>query len=121
MKLAEMRDRVRWVSLPEYPGVRVCLLTTDNVNYRHAVQQGVRQHRDLVRRRDAAAMAQMDMIILAAVGEHLLHGWKGIEDNDGNPIAFSREMAVALSEQADMSGFFHAVLRKADELAGRSP
>lgn len=117
--LDKLRDRVRWVDVPGYPGVRAALKTTHDPNYRRALMEGMMPHLNTLRDGGIVGPEVTDPINNLAVAEHLLEDWKGIEDGKGDPLPFSRELAVKLSLDPSFGGFFRSLQEKADELAGR--
>lgn len=118
-KLSEIQDKIRWVTLPLYKGVRVALYSTDDPHYRLAMMEGAMPWMDRIRRGEIIPPGASDAMTIAATAEYLLQDWEGIEDAAGKPVPFSRTLAVEWSRDDRYRGFFLIIQRKADELAGR--
>lgn len=66
--------------------------------------------------------AAPDEAVMTGIGglfaEHILHDWKGLADDDGNPVPFSRELAIKLLTDPANRELIRAVEQAAGE-AGR--
>lgn len=117
--LNNLRDRVRWVEVPGYPGVRAAIRTSHDPKYRRALMEGMLPHVKAVQAGEIVGPEITDPIGNLAIAEHLLENWKGIEDEHGRPLPFTRELAVKLALDPNFGGFFRSLEIRADELAGR--
>jgi len=58
---------------------------------------------------------QAEAITQEAVARHVLVGWENIEDDDGNPIPYSHEVALEFLNDPDLSDLRQFVLIQASD------
>lgn len=116
--LSQLKDRVRWTDVPGYAGVRVALLTSNDMGYKQALRDALQPHVYKLAPGASLSIEVFEGARNLAIAEHLLKDWKGIDRDNGESLPFSIEAAVNLATDVNFSGFFCALARKADELAG---
>lgn len=120
MKVSSLRrsafDDGVWRELAEF-GIEVLVRSSEHPDYRRAVQAGMQPHAKRIRNGGMVDPVQQDRITCRAVAKHLLLGWKGVEDDDGAAVEFTRERAAEWAEDPEYTQFFKAIERLGDELA----
>ena len=120
MKVSALRrstfDDGVWREIPEF-GVSVLVRASNHLAYRGAVQAGLQPHQRRLRTGGMLPPGVNDRIVSRSVAKHLLLGWKGVEDDEGNELPYTLEKATELAEDPDYTEFFKAVERAGDDLA----
>ena len=80
----------RWVEYPEVPGMRFKIARYGNAAFKRAVDKIMRPVRSVVSTMSTERLTEMQW---PAVARHVLVGWDGIEDDDGNEIPYSPQKA----------------------------
>jgi len=108
MKLSEMRvnsaaiEGGRWVALVAFPGAEVKVRGMKSKGYRRELQRVVADlpMQDKLRLSEDPDIA--DRIDIQMVSSYLLLDWRGIEDDNGDPVPFSAERAKEILSDPDM-------------------
>lgn len=87
-KFSPSNEEARW--FPYSEGVRFLLKYAGGKKYNDAAANISRPHRRAVERGDVRVQREISARTLAW---HSMMGWDGIEDDDGNPIPFTHEVA----------------------------
>lgn len=92
----EKMDKGVWKDFAPFTGVKVQLLIASSASqaYIDAVGRIIRDNLKDVR--DDVAGIKQHELLKPAVAQHILLGWKGIDDVDGNPLLYSAETALKL-------------------------
>jgi hypothetical protein len=106
-----------WIGdIPEFGNVRLLVRGWNNLAFR-AMQSRLMAAVPRAERKDKDKWpAIMDRINAQCMRETILLGWENIEDDQGNPIPFSKELAGQWLEDPDMRPFFDAVMWAAMEV-----
>jgi len=104
-----------WVGdIPNLPGVRFLVAGMESKAYKKAFSHSLRTN--TTRRERASGNLDVDRIgeiqrHLAA--KHCLLGWEGVDDDEGNPVPFTAELARTLMTEARylpfQQGVFYAI------------
>src|SRR5690606_32101007 len=85
---------------------------TDHPAYVRDINAGY-ERKGRTARRDPEVRNQ---IVMKAVAKHILVDWRGVEDDDGNPVTFDRDLVIRWSNDLINYGrFLGAVLSAAIE------
>lgn len=95
------------------PGVRLRIARVNNPNYDALLRKLGKPYRSQLRREDLAGDV-LDDIVRKVFAETVLLDWEGIEDDDGKPVPYSKEQALAYL--TDIPDFY----RDVQELAGQA-
>ena len=114
MKLSALRSEITdegtWAEMPEFRGVSVCVRTTDHPEYVRAINVGL-ERRSRAARKDPNVRNE---IVMRAVAKHLLLDWKGVTDDDDQPMPFDRDLVEGWAKDLRNYGrFLGAVLSAA--------
>src|SRR5688572_29943461 len=120
MKFGEMRsDRTleeggTWAALPGFGTFEVKISRATSKRARDAYRKYVLPHE---RKIATGAMSDEDASPMMAlyVAHGLLHDWRGGEDDDGNPVPFSVETAIALLSIPEMKDLRGAIQEAAGD------
>lgn len=111
----------RWVNIPDLPGVSLKVRGLGNADYRKlAAKLGEEIPRaDKVK---GISFETRDDIEIKLLIEAVLIDWRGLENDDGSPLAYSREIAESVLPNPDFKPLRDAVMWAAavvgdDELA----
>lgn len=85
-----------------------------NPTYQRRLQELVRPHRRKVR---MGFDEDLEAHVKVAVAECCLVGWRGLEDDDGKPIAYSKEKSVEILTDAAYSDVLDFVMDVANDAA----
>lgn len=103
-------ERGVWVgNIPEMGDVELLVRGWNNVAFRRMQQELIRALPRAQRRGPALDPAVQDRITARCLAETVLYGWRNVEDDDGKPIAYSKELALEWLLDPDMRAFFDAV------------
>jgi hypothetical protein len=115
MKLSEMRvnsaaiEGGRWVALVAFPGVEVKVRGMKGKGYRRELQRLVSE----LPMQDKLKLSEdpdiSDRLDIQMMSSYLLLDWRGIEDDNGEPVPFSAEKAKETLSNPDMVEFRDAV------------
>jgi len=106
-----------WRDLADYPGVSVLIVPSSDLGYRQANTAALQPHARQVLAKRFLDPAVQDGITASAVASSMLHDWKNVEDEEGQPVPFSRELAVKWAADPVYSDFFGAIAKEGDLLA----
>lgn len=116
MKVSQLRsefvDEGTMVDLPDWPGVRVSVRSSDHPEYQNALTVGFER-----KRRASKDPNVRNEIVNRAIARHLLFGWEGVTDDDGKPLAFDRDLVLGWAKDRAYRRFFDSVLGAANLLA----
>ncbi len=100
-----------WVgNIPELDDAELLVRGWNNVAFRRLQQKLIRA---LPRSQRSGAQLDpkvQDQINARCMRETILFGWRRIEDDDGNEIAFDKELAGKWLEDPDMRTFYEGVM-----------
>ncbi len=102
-------EQGEWVGdLPGLEGVRVLVRGIGNAEYRRL---NTKLMRKVSPQESVAGLSpeRSDAIMTQLLAETVLLGWEGIEDDDGQPLVYSRETATRLLGDPAMRRFRDAV------------
>ena len=108
MKLSEMRvnsdaiENGRWVALVVFPGAEVKVRGMKSKGYRRELQRVVTNLPMQDKMRLSEDPDITDRIDIQMVSSYLLLDWRGIEDDNGDPVPFSADRAKELLSDPDM-------------------
>lgn len=116
MELSELKSEIvddgTWVPLTEFPGVEVCVRTTDHPDYTGAINLGVERKARQISKNPRLKTE----IVLRAAAKHLLLDWKGVTEK-GVPVDFDRDTVVNWSKDLrNYSRFLGAVVSAAVDM-----
>lgn len=107
----------RWVKdMPGLGNIEVRVLGTNNPAYRRRLQAMYRALPPAKRKNGAIDPIENDRIIGTCLLDHCLLDWRNVEDDDGNPIPYSREAATPLLTEPDFAAFRDGVLAAASSV-----
>lgn len=90
----EQVDNGVWVhNIPELDDVSFQVRGTDYKPYQKALRQAMIGQSRKQRANSLLDADYLDSLTRSLMAEHLLMGWEGIDDREGQPIAFTRELA----------------------------
>jgi len=101
-----------WVDYAE--GIKLCIAGINNTAYKKKRNLLMKPYLKQVRSK-ALTSDEVLEIIKPAVAEHLLVGWKNLEDENGAPIAYSPEKALEFFKNPALSDLYQFVLETAGE------
>ena len=108
-------DRVEhgtWVKHPS--GVTLCVASINSKAYKQAREQAMKPYlRDM--RSGTLTYDDISEILKPAAAEHLLLGWRGLEDDQGKPIPYSVGKALEYFKDPRFDEFYRFVLEIAGE------
>lgn len=91
------------VWLEYVPGFKVKVASTATKAFREAMEAAMLPYRDLIRADQGKDKGERKFtdemrvrIMREVVAKHVLVGWEGLEEDDGQPIAYSPERALEL-------------------------
>lgn len=120
MKLSELQsgdfaDGV-WKDIYEFPGVSVKVRSSEHQDYQRSFTAALRPHRRAINEGHVDPML-LRRLTNECVVKHLILDWKGVDDDDGNPIPFSKDVALPMAKDRIYNRFFKAIERAADAVA----
>lgn len=107
MKLSELKSEIvdegTWTDLPEWPGIRVCVRTTDHPDYTASINLGLER-----KSRAAAKNPKIKQeIVMRAAAKYLILDWEGVDDDKtGEPVPFDRATVVEYAKDLRYYGRF---------------
>lgn len=97
------------VFLEYVPGLRLRIASTATRRFRDAMEAAMLPYRDLIRAdqgKDKAERKFTDQmrtdLLREVVAEHVLVGWEGLEDDEGEAVPYSKAAALALLSDPGM-------------------
>lgn len=87
-------------------------LTVARAN-RPAYMEAARKHKKMVRDGEIS-QAEAEELMKELAAEFLLLGWKGMEDDDGKPIPYSKEKALEIFKDPQLNDFYLFVIMTAN-------
>ena len=110
---ADAIENGRWVGdLPGLPGVELRVRGFNNADYRNLQTKKLRSITPA--QRAGVSLELSDEMTNDLLVETILLDWRGIEDDDGSPLAYSKERAREMLADPRMRRFRDAVLFAAD-------
>lgn len=94
-------------------GLRLKIAPLGNKGYDEEIRKLTREDLKAIRRGDDA---RVEAAVKTAMSRHVLVGWEGLTDDDGQPVPYSHEKALELLRGS--YEFFKDIQRIAAELAG---
>ena len=95
-------------------GIRLCIASISNNEYKKARDKLLASHLRQIRARTLTSDEVLD-ILKPAVAKHLLVNWSSIEDETGKTIPYSYEKALEFFNDPALSDFYSFVLDTAGE------
>ena len=95
-------------------GMELLIARIGNKNYQQFLQKHGKALRPALKHGISSAQTseELETLVRKAVAKHVLLGWKNVEDEDGNPLQYSPELAEKLF--IDMPDFYKIVVELAD-------
>lgn len=109
--IAAERDGV-WVDLGG--GFEMRIASTGGAEYQKARDKAFDPYRELFRS-GKADQDIVDRVVREVASEHIIRDWRGLEDDDGKPIAYSPKEALELISDPRM----HALWEKIQGIANQ--
>jgi hypothetical protein len=94
--------------------VELCIASVNNKAYREACERLWRPHLREMRMKQMSTQAIAELT-KPAVAQHLLKGWKNIQDDDGAEIPYSPQKALDLLRDPALQDFYNFVVDVAAE------
>lgn len=91
--------------LPELGDIAVLVRGLNNKQYRLLFEAKVRALPPSKRKNGAVDPLERDRITGEAMVEHVLRDWRGLEDDSGNPIPYSKDQAKIFLTDPDYQKF----------------
>ncbi len=124
MKLSDLKiDSARaeqgaWVGdIPDMPGLRLRVRGFGNTDDKRVQAEAVEALPRAQRIRGRLDAAAQDAVMTRRLLDAILTGWDGLEGDDGQPLAYSRETAEQLLANPDYAPFRGAVIWAASIVA----
>ena len=95
-------------------GIRLCIASINNAQYKRQRGRLLKPHLRQIRSGQMTAEQILD-VLKPAAARHLLVGWENIEDENGRPIAYSPEQALAFFSDPALADLYQFVLETAGE------
>jgi len=92
---------------PDDTALELKIARVGNPKYNQRLQELVRPHRRKVR---MGFDEDLEEFVKIAVAEHVLVDWRGLEDNDGKAIRYSKEKSVEILTDPTYSDLFDFVM-----------
>lgn len=94
-----------WVEIGE--GADLLIARFGNKNHERVLDRLRKPYRNILRTGGEIPKSRAEAIVIEAAAEALLLDWRGLEDDSGKPIPYSREMAITL--MTDLKDFRNQV------------
>lgn len=106
-----------WKDVYEFPGVSVKVRSSDYADYQRSFTAALRPHRRAINE------GHVDPLLLRRLTseclvKHVIVEWKGVDDDEGKPLVFTKEVALPMAKDKSFNRFFRAIERAADAVAG---
>ena len=116
---SDVIEQGEWVDHPFVPGVEVKVRGVGNADFRRLAPKLTRQFTPA--QRDAVIpAADQDRITVELLVETILIDWRGLEEEDGSPLPYSKERARQILSDPDLRIFRDGVDQAATVVATRT-
>lgn len=110
----ELAKSGRWDRYHE--GIELRIASADNPEFEAAQRELLRPHLEEIRAGKLSLRDQL-RIFARAIADHLLVGWRGVKDEGGAEVEFSRELARAEVEHEDADDLRNFIFQRAADAA----
>ncbi|HZR80364.1 MAG TPA: hypothetical protein VFD92_04630 [Candidatus Binatia bacterium] len=119
MLKSPISDEGTMTDLPDFPGVRVSVRTTDHPDYQGYIARAIEREQAGSRNGKVEPKVR-DEIVAKATAKHLLMDWEGVTSESGEVLPFDRKLVTGWAEDLKNYGrFFDRVLSASVKVTNR--